>query len=63
MYRVSSDCVILAYNGRSAAGSSVEYLVEEDVFPVAAFCSKVFEVAILIDAVFLTQLLPELAPH
>lgn len=35
-------------------------LVEEDIFAVAAFCSKVFEVAIAIDAVFLAELLPEL---
>jgi hypothetical protein len=35
-------------------------LVEEDVFPVAAFGCEVFEVAVLVYAVFLTELLPEL---
>ena len=37
------------------------YLIEEDIFPVPTFRSEVFEVAILIYAVLLTQLLPELA--
>jgi hypothetical protein len=37
-------------------------LVEEYVFAVAAFCRKVLEVAVAIDAVFLTELLPELLP-
>lgn len=35
-------------------------LVEEDILAVAAFCRKVLEVAIAIDAVFLAELLPEL---
>jgi hypothetical protein len=35
-------------------------LVEEDIFAVAAFGSKVLEITVAIDAVFLTQLLPEL---
>jgi hypothetical protein len=35
-------------------------LVEEDILAVAAFGSKVLEIAVAIDAVFLTQLLPEL---
>jgi hypothetical protein len=38
-------------------------LVEKDIFAVAAFGSKVFEVAVAIDAVFLAQLLPELRAH
>jgi hypothetical protein len=37
-------------------------LVEEDVLAVAAFGRKVFEVAVAVDAVLLTQLLPELLP-
>jgi hypothetical protein len=35
-------------------------LVEEDVFAVAAFGCEVLEVAVLVDAVFLAELLPEL---
>lgn len=35
-------------------------LVEEDVFAVAAFGREVFEVAVLVDAVFETKLAPEL---
>ena len=35
-------------------------LVEEDIFAVAAFRRKVLEVTVLIDAVFLAELLPEL---
>lgn len=35
-------------------------LVEEDILAVAAFRRKVFEIAVLVDAVLLTQLLPEL---
>ena len=38
----------------------VAYLVEEDVFSVSALGGKVFEVTILVDAMFQTQLLPEL---
>jgi hypothetical protein len=35
-------------------------LVEEDVFAVAAFGREVLEVAVLVDAVFEAELLPEL---
>lgn len=45
------------------AGRVGHYLVEENILPVSAFCRKVFEVAVLIDAVFETQLLPELRAH
>jgi hypothetical protein len=38
-------------------------LVEEDVLAVATFGRKVFEVAVAVDAVLLTQLLPELLPN
>jgi hypothetical protein len=38
-------------------------LVEEYVFAVAALSRKVLEVSIFIDAVFLTELLPELLPN
>jgi hypothetical protein len=37
-------------------------LVEEDILAVAAFRCEVFEVTVAVDAVFLTQLLPELLP-
>jgi hypothetical protein len=37
-------------------------LVEEDVLAVAALCREVFKVAVAVDAVLLTQLLPELLP-
>jgi hypothetical protein len=37
-------------------------LVEEDIFAVAAFGRIVLEIAILVDAVLLTELLPELLP-
>jgi hypothetical protein len=40
--------------------ASVVGLVEEDVFAVAAFGRKILEIAVLVDAVLLTQLLPEL---
>ena len=42
--------------------ASIVRLVEEDILAVAAFCRKVLEVAIAIDTVFLTELLPELLP-
>lgn len=61
MYRVSSDWE-MGQHGSMAAGRGA-CLVEEDILPVAAFCRKVLEVAILVDAVFLAQLLPELASH
>jgi hypothetical protein len=38
-------------------------LVKEYVFAVTALCREVFEVSIAIDAVFLTELLPELLPN
>lgn len=41
--------------------SGIVTLVEEDVLAVAALARKVLEVAILVDAVFLAKLLPELA--
>lgn len=40
--------------------ASIVRLIEEDIFSVAALCRKVFEVAVLVDTVLLTQLLPEL---
>jgi hypothetical protein len=40
---------------------SIVGLVEEDVFAVAALGSEVFEVAVLVDAVFAAKLLPEFA--
>lgn len=69
----SADCVSLertresAYarfqvnQNRSRYVSSIVALVEEYVLPVATFGCKVFEVTILADPVFLTELLPELA--
>jgi hypothetical protein len=36
-------------------------LVIEDILSVAAFGRKVFEVTVLVDAMFLAELLPELA--
>lgn len=41
--------------------SRVVALVVEDIFAVAALGRKIFEVSVLADAVFLTELLPELA--
>lgn len=38
-------------------------LVEEDILPVTALSREVFEVAVLVDAVLLAQLLPELAAN
>lgn len=38
------------------------YLVEEHIFPIPTLSRKLFEVPILTNAVFLTKLLPELAP-
>ena len=43
--------------------ASVIRLIEEDILTVAAFCCEVFEVTVLVDAVLLTQLLPELLAH
>jgi hypothetical protein len=43
--------------------SGVVALVEEDILAVTAFCRKVLEVSILVDAVLLTQLLPELTAN
>jgi hypothetical protein len=37
-------------------------LVEEDIFAVAAFGCEVFEVSVLIYAVFAAELLPEFTP-
>ena len=47
------QCVIGTCGGR-------EYLIEKDIFAVSTFGRKVFEVAVLIDAMFLAELLPEL---
>jgi hypothetical protein len=38
-------------------------LVEEYIFAVAALCREVFKVAVAVDAMFLTQLLPELLTY
>jgi len=43
--------------------SRIVALVVEHVFSIAAFCRKVFEVAILVNAVLLAKLLPELATN
>ena len=43
--------------------AGVVRLVEEDVFAIATFGRKVFEVAVLADAMFLTQLLPKLTAN
>lgn len=40
--------------------ASVVRLIEENVFSVAALSRKVFEIAVLADAMLLTKLLPEL---
>lgn len=39
------------------------YLVKEYVFSVPAFRRKVFQISILVDTMFLTKLLPELASN
>jgi hypothetical protein len=39
------------------------YLIEENVFPVAAFRCEVLQVPVLVYAMFTAQLLPELTPH
>lgn len=36
------------------------HLVEEDILSVSTFSRKVFQIAILVDSMFQTQLLPEL---
>lgn len=38
-------------------------LVKEDILSVPALGREVFEIAVLVDAVLLTQLLPELTSH
>jgi hypothetical protein len=40
--------------------TSIVRLVEEDILSVSTLCRKVFKVAILIDTMLLTKLLPEL---
>lgn len=55
------DARLEIYEDSSRNVSRVVALVVEDIFPITAFCRKVLEVAILIDAVFLTELLPKLA--
>lgn len=49
---MSSDCmaVSMIYFATEPARS---HLVEEDILSIAALCRKVFEVAVLIDAVLL----------
>jgi hypothetical protein len=37
-------------------------LVEEDILPVSALCCEVLKVTVAVNAMFLTQLLPELLP-
>ena len=39
---------------------SVPYLVEEDILPIPSLGGKIFEVAVLADSMFLTEMLPEL---
>lgn len=57
------DSGLEVYQDSSRNVSRIVTLVVEDVLAVTAFCCKVLQVAILIDAVFLTQLLPKLAAN
>ena len=41
---------------------STSHLIKEDILAITAFCCEILQVSILVDAVFLTELLPELAP-
>lgn len=43
--------------------SSIVGLIEEDIFPVSAFCREVLKIAILVYTVFAAELLPELASN
>lgn len=54
------DCQRLSF---LVARDREHYLVEEDIFAVSTFSRKVFEVAVLVDAMFQTQLLPKLRTH
>lgn len=49
------------YQNRSWDVPRVVALVVKHVFPIAALCREIFEVAVLVDPVLLAQLLPELA--
>lgn len=46
--------------GLSRPSQQKAYLIEEDVLSIPAFGRKVFQIAILADTMFLTQLLPKL---
>jgi hypothetical protein len=67
LVRTGFDCIDYAWfevqQDRSRDVTCIVGLVEKDVFAVAAFGRKVFEVAILRDAVLEAKLLPELAAN
>ena len=60
-YRVSSLWITLVQLG-FIQGTACN-LIEEDIFAVTAFCGKVFQVAVLVDTMLLTQLLPKLTTN
>jgi len=62
MYLVSSDYAKSVALLAISLGQH-SYLVEEHILSITALGRKVFEVAILVDAVLLTELLPKLASH
>jgi hypothetical protein len=62
MYLVSSLCKLCGQH-RFLAFSSFANLVEENVLAIPAFGREILEIPILIDPMFLTQLLPELATN
>lgn len=51
------------YQDGSRYVSGIVALVEEYIFPVAAFGGEVFQVSVLADSVLLAELLPELAAN
>lgn len=51
------------YQDGSGNVSSVVTLVVEDIFPVPTLRREILEITILVDAVFLTELLPKLAAN
>lgn len=57
------DAWLQIYQDGSGDVSSVVTLVVEDIFPVPTLRREILEITILVDAVFLTELLPKLAAN
>jgi len=63
IYRVSSLYIIFSQSRAIEQSANIANLIEEDVLPIPTLCREVFQIPILTDTMFLTELLPELATN